>query len=127
MNPCCRRPSCGWVCSLVERWLVGSSSSGPVSLVLPACGFRKTVLGVGVGGWSHCWVLRERAPPGLRFAGLVGFVSSGAVGCICRVGGCGLGVRAGLAAIPHRCAALGCSGWWLRWLVVVVGWCPFVF
>jgi hypothetical protein len=41
------------------------------------CGFRKMGSGSGGGGWSHCWVLRERTPPGLP-----GFVGGRVCSCL---------------------------------------------
>jgi hypothetical protein len=80
-------------------------------------GFREAS-GVGWWGRAHCWVLRERAP-GFCWC----LLSSGVRGLACRVGGWGSGVRAGPASIPHQDLLVCGSGG----LVVVVGWCPFVF
>ena len=113
-------------CSLVEHWLFDSHWLIPgVSTARDCCGFRKTTEGVG---WGGSGTLLGPEGTGTRlFVVLVVFRSP--LSLSRRVGGVGLGVRAGLAVIPHPWF-LPCEffvGWGSGWFGGGVGWCPFVF
>jgi hypothetical protein len=117
-----KHSSCGWVCSLVEHWLLGFFSDRFRSLVLPA--WRVQENHPRAAGRRPDTLLGPEET-GLETPDVWGFslVSSG-FWPRCRVDG--VARAAGLFLPPYRIG--GSPG--LRGVVGVgggVGWCPFVF